>query len=496
MKNYQDDDDVDDDVVPAEDEEPAPAELKEEPEEDFTSTLDAQLVDDPVRLYLKEIGSMDLLTSEQEFYLSARVLARTYLAEKPVENPPTKDSLSRPQITLLTIFENAEKQISLIDAAAKDFKKTLPEITKILDEAQLLRQVWTFDETNYTRDYINSELWGIDRGWETLVIPVFQLLLYFYLFPPAFAAEIRKLIEKSGKLPCATEVKPLLLDDIQIERSFIEVFEASEVARDMLVRSNLKLVVSIAKHYLNRGIHFQDLIQEGNLGLMKAVKKFDPTRGFKFSTYATWWIKQAISRYISEQARTIRIPVHMVDMIRKLQRIQRELVQTLGRTPTFEEIAIDSEFLSEEDNAAIAESRKNGNPPKPQVLQHLEIATNKVEKVLKTAEEPISLEIPVSDGESSVLGDFIEDYDAVEPLDEAIKQMLRAQVKNSLAGLTEREREVLELRFGLEDGKEHTLEEVSNFFNVTRERVRQIEAKALRKLRHPANSRNLREYLS
>jgi RNA polymerase primary sigma factor len=316
------------------------------------------------------------------------------------------------------------------------------------------------------------------------------------MLPEAYGAWLMEYAKERHNLPVRRTLFKNLPSEEALKDEVHEVWARADEANAAIIRANLRLVVSVAKRYLGRGISFLDLIQEGNLGLLRAVNKFDPRRGFKFSTYATWWIRQSINRSIAEQARTIRIPVHLFESITRILRLQRALVQQLGREPTVEEMALESGFLAPDEVQGVLRGRAECKPLEPDLQRRWEGAIAKVERILRSAEEPISLEGPVGgDEDASQLGDFIEDVDALEPLDAASREMLKEQVQHALGVLTEREREVLERRFGLLDGKDHTLEEVSRYFNVTRERIRQIEAKALRKLRHPTRSRYLRDYL-
>ena len=274
---------------------------------------------------------------------------------------------------------------------------------------------------------------------------------------------VRMYLKEIGKIPLLTPE-----EELEVAKDLVSEDEkARDAARKRMSEANLRLVVSIAKRYVGRGMQLLDLIQEGNLGLMKAVEKFDYTKGYKFSTYATWWIRQSITRAIADQARTIRIPVHMVETINKVLRTSHSMVQSLGREPTTQEIAAE-----------------------------LHMDVQKVEEILKIAQEPVSLETPIGEEEDSHLGDFIQDDEASQPAEEASYTLLREQLEEVLKTLTPREEEVLRMRFGLIDGKPHTLEEVGKKFDVTRERIRQIEAKALRKLRHPSRSKKLRDFLN
>ena len=305
--------------------------------------------------------------------------------------------------------------------------------------------------------------------------------------------QVRELVG-DDKMPIK-EALELLPEDKR--RELEPIIEDGLKAQQELSNSNLRLVVSVAKRYIGRGMSFLDLIQEGNLGLLRAVQKFDYRLGYKFSTYATWWIRQSISRAIADQARTIRIPVHMVESINRMLRVQRQLTQELGREPTPEEIALEMNFIEpEEERLAIKQALAEGKPLYPMQKRLLKRATAKVRRLMRVSQEPMSLEMPVGNEDSSSLGDFIEDETAPAPADAASYQLLREQMREILNQLNERERKVLEMRFGLYDGNSRTLEEVGQEFGVTRERIRQIEAKALRKLRHPIRSRKLRDYLS
>jgi RNA polymerase primary sigma factor len=459
-----------------------------------TPELAAELSEDPVRLYLREIGQVKLLDADSEFRLATLIEADRLIAaflRRPQQGRGSVSSAIFRAIggELFTAWERLEDD-------ARRLECDLPDLSLLLAEAQFLQSGWEIKEPSYLRAYLDNGLWGQDPTWDSMVRKAFSVFMCLYLLPAPFAEWLLNHIKQHQGLPTARTFQRNIPDDSILDQELGSVELRAEDANQALIRANLRLVVSVAKRYLGRGISFLDLIQEGNLGLLRAVGKFDPRRGFKFSTYATWWIRQSINRSIAEQARTIRIPVHLFESITRILRAQRQLTQELGREPTNEELALEVGYLPATDVQEILLAKANDNPLDPALQRRWEYATQKVDRVLRSAEEPVSLEGPVGGGDdASQLGDFIEDEDALEPLDAASREMLREQVQNALTALSDRERQVLELRFGLLDGKDHTLEEVSRYFDVTRERIRQIEAKALRKLRHPTRSRHLRDYL-
>jgi len=452
-----------------------------------------ELSEDPVRLYLREIGLVKLLDSDSEFRLATISEADRHVTKlrKLKQRKGVSLASSVYHALLLDLATSWDRLVE----DTKQLDHELPNLALMIAESQSLHSGWQFDSPSYFRAYLDNGHWGVDHLWDSFARHAYGVFLDLYLLPFKYAEWLLTYVREQNALPVERTLYRNLPSDEELLSEMDAVHTRAVDGNQALSNANLRLVVSVAKRYLGRGMSLLDLIQEGNMGLLRAIGKFDPRRGFKFSTYATWWIRQSINRSIAEQARTIRIPVHLFESISRILRAQRHLTQVLGRSPNSGELALEVGYLSALDVQAIMQAYAENRSIDPEIQQRLDIASQKVNRVLRSAEEPVSIDGPVGDEESSSLGDFIEDEDAPSPMDAAAREMLREQVQHALAALSEREREVLELRFGLSDGKEHTLEEVSRYFNVTRERIRQIEAKALRKLRHPARSRELRDYL-
>jgi len=479
--------------------EPSPDELEEIEEKklDAVQQVPLEATDDPVRMYLREIGRVPLLEPHQEIWLSTQREAATYLENLQARLEKQSGQVLTAEETLIALLGSLRESWSGVLRNCKRLNLPAPDLAALVDEAEAVRRAPLPQIPSPLYDFLAQASWSEseDGTREALASHLFDVFILVYVLPESTLDLIRTEWRKRQKFPTSRKLQSKMPGEDEITTTWADLEEEGANAKQLLARANLRLVVNVAKHYVGRGISFLDLIQEGNIGLLRAAQKFDHTKGFKFSTYATWWIRQAISRAIADQARTIRIPVHMVDTINRLHRLKRQMVQELGREPSMEELALESDLLDPEEKATILHAQTVEDLLPPSLERRLRRAATKARRIMRISQEPMSLEMPVGSEESGMLGDFIEDETVPGPVDATSNQLLKEQLHVILKSLSDRERAVLEMRFGLKDGEAHTLEEVGQAFGVTRERVRQIESKALRKLRHPGHRRKLRDFL-